>query len=645
MNIQKCVHLDFHTSPTIEGIGAEFDAAKFTKTLRDAKVDLVTVFAKCHHGYCYYPTKVGTMHPGLKFNLLAAEVDAIHAAGAKAPIYITMGWSKKDADEHPEWRHIDFATRKDFFFNTEIEATDPDRPLNDCGWTTLCPVGGYGEHLAAITREVCESFDVSDGIFYDICFIKGACACPSCLAGMRERGYDTESLEDAKRYFTERRVEMMQSLSGIVHEFCPTANVFFNGGANMNFPAYHPYQTHYELEDLPTAWGGYDLMPLRAKYFERYGKYYMGMTGKFHHAWGEFGGFKSAEALRYECADMVSVGASISVGDHLHPSGDIDESTYAVIGHAFDYIAALDPHCRESRPYTDVALWTSHATDADMGASKLLQVMHLDFDVIESGDSLDGYRILILPDVVKLSDEDKARILAFRAAGGMVVASYASAFPELGIRIIDKSSADLDFISCEVDELRTPFLSYGAAMMAEADGRVLADVYEPMFNRTYGRFCGHKNTPYKREKADYPALVLGDGVLYFAHPVFTSYEKSGSYALERYIIQGIKEVYDPAIKTEELPSCARVRLRRRKDDGALLLHVLYAPPVNRGNVCLLPDFPKLHDVRFDLRVDGKIRAAKLQPSGEAVAFVQEGDRVTLTLPPFALHTLVVLEKE
>lgn len=640
----KCVHLDFHTSPTIDGIGEGFNAEKFTKTLKEAEVDLVTVFAKCHHGYCYYPTKVGTMHPGLKFNLLAAEIEAIHAAGAKAPIYITMGWSKKDADEHPEWRHIDFTTRTDFFFKTEIEKEDPDRPLNDCGWTTLCPVGGYGEHLAAITREVCESFDVSDGIFYDICFIKGACACPSCLEGMRQRGYDTENIEDAKKYFTERRVEMMQKLSGIVHEYSPNANVFFNGGANMNFPAYHPYQTHYELEDLPTAWGGYDLMPLRAKYFERYGKYFMGMTGKFHHAWGEFGGFKSAEALRYECADMVSVGASISVGDHLHPSGDIDESTYAVIGHAFRYIKELEPHCTESRPYTDIALFVSHSTDADMGASKLLQVMHLDFDVVDSGDPLDGYRIVILPDFVKLSDADKAAILAFRKAGGTVIASYDSLTDGLGIEKIGPSTADKDFIFCKVDELVTPFLSYSGAMKTRSDYRVLADVYEPMFNRTYGRFCGHKNTPYKREKAEYPALVVGDGILYFAHPVFTAYEKNGSYALERYIIQGIREVYDPAIKTEELPSCARVRLRRRLADDALLLHILYAPPVNRGNVCLLPDFPKLHDVKITLRVDGAIKAVKLQPSGESIDFVQNGDTVTLSLPPFRLHTLIVLER-
>jgi len=63
----RCVHMDFHTtSPAIDGIGVKFDKEKFTKTIREANIDLVTVFGKCHHGYTYYPSKVGEMHPGLK---------------------------------------------------------------------------------------------------------------------------------------------------------------------------------------------------------------------------------------------------------------------------------------------------------------------------------------------------------------------------------------------------------------------------------------------------------------------------------------------------------------------------------------------------------------------------------------------------
>ena len=59
------IHLDFHTSEHIPDIGRDFDAADFVSTLKNAHVDSVTVFAKCHHGWAYYPTKVGAPHPNL----------------------------------------------------------------------------------------------------------------------------------------------------------------------------------------------------------------------------------------------------------------------------------------------------------------------------------------------------------------------------------------------------------------------------------------------------------------------------------------------------------------------------------------------------------------------------------------------------
>ena len=42
----KCVHLDFHTSPDIDNIGELFNKEEFAKTLKEAHVDLITVFAK-----------------------------------------------------------------------------------------------------------------------------------------------------------------------------------------------------------------------------------------------------------------------------------------------------------------------------------------------------------------------------------------------------------------------------------------------------------------------------------------------------------------------------------------------------------------------------------------------------------------------
>ena len=642
----RCVHLDFHTSPDIEGVGARFSKEKFTKTIKDAKIDLMTVFAKCHHGYTYYPSKIAPMHPSLGFDLLKEEIDAIHAAGAKAPIYITAGWSKKDADEHPEWHQIDYYTGKASYIGQNPETlTDPDAPLEDCSWIGLCLNGGYADYIEALTREVCERFDVSDGIFYDICFFGDNCVCDSCREGMLAKGLDPENIEDARKYYSEGRIAFMKRMTSLVHEYSKDAPVFYNGGADMNRTEYHPYQTHYELEDLPTAWGGYDLMPLRAKFFEKYGKHFLGMTGKFHHAWGEFGGFKSSEALRYECADMLSIGASMSVGDHLHPSGDIDESTYALIGHAFDYVEKIEKYSENTRAYTDLGIWMSHSYASDMGASKILQMMHLEYDVIESGDSLSKYRCIVLPDRVKLTDGDKRALLEFVGNGGSIVASYDSIFDELGIRKLSPSGFDKDYIRSDLTEVKTPFLSYSSAVKTEiADGcEVLADVHEPYFSRTVGHFCGHKNTPQRPEKADYPALVKCGNVMYFAHTVFENYDKTGNYVLENYIINAIKRVYSPAIVTRGLPSVGRVRMRESKDGDFLALHLLYAAPVNRGNVCLLPDFPRLYEVGITLRVNRKITSVTLEPSGESLDFKQDGDRVSFELPPFSLHTLVILK--
>jgi hypothetical protein len=383
-------------------------------------------------------------------------------------------------------------------------------------------------------------------------------------------------------------------------------------------------------------------MPVRAKFFEKYGKHFLGMTGKFHHEWGEFGGFKNKEALLYECADMLSVGASISVGDQLHPAGELDSATYAVIGHAFDYVKRIEKYSERTEAYTDLALWLSHNFDSDIGASKLLQIMHLEYDIVGSGDDLSKYKCVVLPDRVKFSERDKLTLKAYYDNGGAIVASYEGIFDELGVEKIEPSESDLDYIRCDLDEFTTPFLSYSKAFKVRTDGEALAEVYEPMFNRTVGHFCGHKNTPYKTEPADYPALVKRGGLVYFAHPIFEAYNRSGSYVLEKYIMKAIDSVYDRMVKTCELPSTGRVRIRESRESGFLALHTLYAPPVDRGNVCLLPDFPRLHDVSICLKVDRRITSAVSEPDGKPVSFEQSGEWVTLRLPPFRTHQLVIL---
>ena len=99
------VHLDFHTSQHITKIGSAFDPDEFAETLVRARVNSVTCFARCHHGYIYYDTKIHPerRHPHLTRNLLAEQIDACHRRDIRVPIYTTVQWDHFTAEEHPEW--------------------------------------------------------------------------------------------------------------------------------------------------------------------------------------------------------------------------------------------------------------------------------------------------------------------------------------------------------------------------------------------------------------------------------------------------------------------------------------------------------------------------------------------------------------
>ena len=83
------VHLDFHTSEKAPGIGSEFKKEQFQKALIEGHVDSITVFSKCHHGWAYHPSKANRMHPNLKFDLLAAQLEACREINVNAPVYLS----------------------------------------------------------------------------------------------------------------------------------------------------------------------------------------------------------------------------------------------------------------------------------------------------------------------------------------------------------------------------------------------------------------------------------------------------------------------------------------------------------------------------------------------------------------------------
>ncbi len=650
------VHLDFHTSEKMPDVAKNYNRSQFQNALKLGNVNSITVFGKCHHGYCYYPSVVGTQHPTMEqgFDLAGEMMSACHEIGVRAPLYITLGWSALDAIERPDWVVRD-AGGAMCGANIDNDAKPTDKRDN-CSWLHMCFSGGYANYLYDITKEVCERYNQLDGLFFDIVFVYDVCYCESCRADMKRLGYDDNDEVQAKKYLVERHHQVLEKIGEILQAYHPNATLFFNsGGAEIHAPHRHYLNTHFELEDLPTSWGGYDKMPIRAKYFSGSGKDYLGMTGKFHTNWGEFGGFKLPEALRYECASLMTWGAKISVGDQLPPNGVMDESTYKNIGHAFRYAQQLEPYCYGVSETTRLGIMIDPDEDSHNGLAKLLLDSQLDFDILHRPRDVDRFDTIIIAEGVKLDDDFATAFNGYIAAGKNLLILGGGALDGNGEKFaidvpfnyLGESGYDFDYLSVDEcvgkDMVDAPIFCYSAGHRVSGDGDVLASIKEPYFNRTYASYCSHANTPYKSEFADYPAAIQNANIIYMAHEMGSIYLGYGSAYHRRYFINVLRRLYEEKDQAVAVNLPSAVRLRYVKQGDRYILHLLYALPSQRGVVSVLEDFPTLYNTAIRVKTDKKISSVKLTPQGDLLQFTQNGDAVEFTLNEFSAHQMIVLE--
>jgi hypothetical protein len=407
------------------------------------------------------------------------------------------------------------------------------------------------------------------------------------------------------------------------------------------------------------------------------------MTGKFHTTWGEFGGYKHPNALRYECAAMLAYGAKCSVGDQLHPSGELDPSTYEIIGAAYREVRDKEPWCSGAKQVFDIAVLSSESENhndrnnfPDDGAGRVLLEGHFLFGLIDRAMDFSPYKAIILPDDIRIDDELKAKLDAYLAKGGKLVlsgesglwkgreafafdlgADYQGASPSYPPA--DERNRGHDYV-LPLPELRAPFVNMPQIMYSRSQrirvtsGQSLGQIFDPFFNRTWDHFCSHQHTPNKLEPSGYDCGVRHGNILYFSHPVFQHYRAYGAVAYREFIVRALRAFLQDDISLEtNLPSTARVSLTAQNDRH--VLHLLYAPTISRGGVMelsggntaggrsveVIEELPPLHDVTITLRMPG-IKKALLAPGGGDVELHNNGESITLRIPAFSCHQMIEL---
>lgn len=656
------IHLDFHTSEKITGIGQNFDKYQFQSMLKAGHVDSITVFSKCHHGWAYHPSRANEIHPHLTFDLLGSMIEAAHEINVKTPIYLSAGLDEKVTRRHPEW-----------LFRYKDESTSWAKSFSEAGFHVLCFNTPYLDVLLAQIEEVVTTYD-GDGIFLDIVGPK-PCYCQSCVQTLLAEGRDPYNEAHAKELGERVYAHYTQRVRETIDAIKPGLPVFHNAGhiakgrrdlAMMN--------SHLELESLPTGGWGYDHFPLSARYAQTLGMDFLGMTGKFHTSWGEFGGFKHPNALKYETALSIANGAKCSIGDQLHPNGFMDPLTYKIIGEAYSYVESCEPWVSGTQSIADIGLLSFESVSQgnianrdsdfpmDIGANRMLLQSHMLYDILDCDADFTPYKVLILPDCVRLSPALTNKITAYVAQGGKLLATGESCLEEacdtfaidLGVNFISKNENKPNYFKPSMD-LPTfndsSFIFYADSLIVrESTGRSLAQMEQSYFNRTTFEFCSHQHAP-NSSIDNGPGFVVSDNGIYIPWKIFTDFTHFGSLPQREIITYALNLLLgmDKTVTTQ-LPSQGIVTFMHQLAEDRDILHLLYASPVLRGfspytqkNIEVIEDLLPILDTEVIIKVNRPIKEVYIAPQRKPIDYILLPDGIKLTVSRFTCHQMIVIE--
>jgi hypothetical protein len=667
------IHLDFHTSEQIPHIGSEFDPAGFAATLERARVDSVTCFARCHHGWIYFDTTAfpERRHPHLSRNLLKEQIEACHARDIRVPIYLTVQWDHLTSNQHPEWRVVTADGR--------MEGT----PLYEAGfYRKLCLNSPYRDFLKAHTQEILESL-TTDGLFFDI-VQPVECSCTFCRTKMEGEGLEPSDPAARQRFGLETINDFKLDMTDFVRQFNTDCTIFYNAGhvGPRHRPVAEAY-THFELETLPSGGCGYLHFPVTVRYARTLDRDCLGQTGKFHTSWGDFHSFKNPAALQYECFRMLAMGTKCMIGDQLHPAGSLDGDVYDLVGLVYAEVEKKEPWCAGVKAVTEIAVLTPEEftgggvgslPSAIKGATRMLEEGGHQFDIVDSANDLSGYSVVVLPDNIPVSPSLSGKLDAYLADGGALISSFASGLnaersefvlDALGVRLQGEGLRDregrlvrgrhfthndfCDYILPRGEVARglpqTEHAMYmrGMDVAADPESEVLADSVLPYFDRTYRHFCSHRQTPSSGE-AGSPAIVRNGRSIYFAHPIFTQYNQNAPRWCKALFLNALSILLPEPLVIHNGPTTMQATVNEQTRENRWVLHLLHYVPERRGeDFDVIEDIIPLYEIRLSVRALKNVRTAMLVPGNESLDFEQKAGRVEFVLPKLAGHQMVALE--
>ena len=647
-DFSRAIHIDFHTMPGIYDIN-DFDAEKFADYIEKAHVTYVNIFAQCNIGFCYYPTKIGIMYPGLKRDMFGELLTALKKRGIGVTAYINSGINHANLRKHPEWRLTDI---------NGVNENPPVFPNGKDNYRVLdgCFNTSYGDFVKSIIKEIVDNYDV-DGVFLD-CVPMHKCYCEKCRSDMQAQGIDINDEQSTYNFSESVRIKLAEDVKKIVGD----KHSFFNSWYTWT----PDFQDHIEIECLPNTWS-YEFFAPHVAYARSLNKDVLYMTGRFQNDWGDFGGICSKASIEHDMFDAIMNDVGFSIGDHAHPSKFLIPKLYGMIKDIYADLKQYQIYTEGTKYNAEIAIYSGKAIrEYDMwkhkGICHMLSELKHTYNIVRNLENVNEYNLVILPNETQLDEQEVQVLEQYIKQGGKVLSCAQGGFKD------DKSGFALKELIdatdyCGVDTRTNTYFEFNESVQTEMsditwatympsvlmkakDCQVVADDVKSYFDK---HFDGTFNFLYipPEKKTEYASAILTKNVAHVSFNVFDSYRKYFLQAHKELVRMLIEKLMpNSLIKTQDLPVSSRATLLENEDRAVLCVKTTFAE-IKAEFV----DSPKgiINDhitvtAGKKVLVKGKYKNAIDALSGKEITIKEIGGYTEVVLPEINGFIMVVMSK-
>ncbi len=663
--IKRALHFDFHNLPALPDLGDDFSAEEFAERLSDAKVEYINFFARCNLGYTYYPTKVGMMHPYLKGRDIYGELlKECHKKGIGVTAYLNASLCHAFSDIHRDWNVVRADGR---IMNLEGNMGHAFR--------TMCYDSPYGEHLLSEIKELLELYPETDGVFVDCFSFPPPCFCPVCMDKMKAENIDINDKRAVINYNERKKMRMAEKIRAIV----PKDKKFIINSALRNgtcIDGRTKLDTHSEIECLvcDNIWG-YDYFPVKAAYERNIFENTVFMSGRFRDTWGDFGGIREIEGLEFDLYSGLLNCTEVSVGDHLHPRGRMEDAVHKMVKKLYTDIEKTEKWTHKAKYIPEIAilhplnfdieysiedtpahLSCERLMDSFKGCVRMMAELKYQYDVIDDTMDFSKYEVIILPDAMVLNENSQNKLSEYLKNGGKVISSGQSGLKKDLSDFALKDYWNFKYMGDEpynisyfkavgraeagMTDMVSAIYSQGISLGKNDGNEVLAEYWEPYFNRHWDGHQLYSYIPYDKKSDSLYSCLKNGNVIHINFKIFEAFYNYSYQVYRTFVDNCIKLMYADKILKTDLPTFARASLSK-SGNGTLLQVVSYCPE-KKNKRGIIDERIKLYNSHFEVKCD-KPKAVYTVPDMKNIEFLYENGYLKFNIPEIDGHNMAYIE--